>query len=148
MFNEKRIIKLSIFFVIIFTLLINLVYLSYEKIYEGGNYAADNNKIISYYENTYLNTPLEIKQQIICSNLKSPLGNIAVYYKLVSLSILMTAISVVVVFLMLTLKKCKRIILSRKDIVIIASIEIISLFIFVWAFILESDYCFTYCVYF
>lgn len=148
MLNKQKIIKFSIFSVVIFTLLINLTYLSYEKIYEGGNYAADNNKIINYYDNIYLDAPLEIKQQIICSNLKSPFGNIEIYYKLVLLSILMTVISIIVLLLILILKKYKKITLSRKDIIIIASIELISLFIFVWAFMLESDYYFTYCVHF
>ena len=148
MSNKKKTMKLFIFFIIISSLLVNLIYLSYEKIYENGNYAVYNNEIIKHYESVYPDTSLEIKQQIICSNLKSPFGNLEIYYKLVFLSILITTISIVIIFLLLTLKKYKKIALSRKDIFIIMSIELISLFIFVWAFMFESDYYFTYCVHF
>ena len=146
--NKQRIIKTSIFSMIIFTLLINLIYLSYEKIYESKNYITYNNEVINYYENNYPNTSLKIKQQAICSNLKCPFGNIATYYKLVFLSVLLTIISILSIFLILILKKHKKIALSYKNTFIIMGIELISLFIFTWAFMLESDYFFTYCVHF
>jgi len=146
MSNKQKLIKLFIFFIIFFSLLVNLVYLSYEKIYEDGNYATYNNEVINYYESDYSNTSLEINQQIICSNLKCPFGNIATYYKLVFLSVLLTMLSIIFIFLILILKKHKKIALSYKDIFIIISIELISLFIFIWAFVLESDYYFAYCV--
>lgn len=146
--NKQRIIKTSIFSMILFTLLINLIYLSYEKIYESKNYATYNNEVINYYENNYPNTSLKIKQQAICSNLKCPFGNIATYYKLVFLSVLLTIISILSIFLILILKKHKKIALSYKNTFIIMGIELISLFIFTWAFMLESDYFFTYCVHF
>ena len=146
--NKQKIMKLFIFFIIISSLLINLIYLSYEKIYENGNYATYNSEIIKHYESVYLDTSLEIKQQIICSNLKSPFGNLAIYYNLVLASVLVTAISIIALFLLLVLKKYKKVVISDKDIFIITGIELISLFIFAWAFILESDYYFTYCVHF
>lgn len=146
--NKQRIIKTSIFSMIIFTLLINLIYLSYEKIYESKNYTTYNNEVINYYENNYPNTSLKIKQQAICSNLKCPFGNIVTYYKLVFLSVLLTIISILSIFLILILKKHKKIALSYKNTFIIMGIELISLFIFTWAFMLESDYFFTYCVHF
>lgn len=152
--NKQRIIKTSIFSMIIFTLSINLIYLSYEKIYESKNYTTYNNEVINYYENnypyenTYPNTSLKIKQQAICSNLKCPFGNIATYYKLVFLSVLLTIISILSIFLILILKKHKKITLSYKNTFIIMGIELISLFIFTWAFMFESDYFFTYCVHF
>ena len=124
----------------------NLIYLSYEKIYENGNYATHNNEIINYYENDYFNVPVKIKQQAICSNLESPFGNMAIYYKLVFLAVLLTIISIMSVFLILIFKRHKKIILYRKDAFIIIGAEIISIFIFIWAFMLESDYYFTYCV--
>ena len=148
MFNKQKLIKLFIFFIIIFSLLINLIYLSHEKIYENGNYAVYNNEIIKHYESVHFNAPLETKQRIICSNLKCPFGNLAIYYKLVLLSLLMTVISIIAAFLLLVLKKYKKIALSRKDMFIIVSIELILIFIFIWAFILESDYYFAYCVHF
>jgi len=147
MLNKKR-TKFFIFSLIIFTLLINLVYLSYEKIYKDGNYAADNNKIISYYENNQINISLKDERQIICSNLKTPFGNVELYYKLVSLSVLATIISMITVFWALILKWRKKIGLSRKNAFIIMSVELVSLLVFVWAFMLESDYYFTYCVHF
>lgn len=146
MSNKKKTMKLFILFIIISSLLLNLVYLSYEKIYENGNYAVYNNEIIKHYKNVYPDISLEIKQQIICSNLKSPLGNLEIYYKLVFLSVLLTVVSIISIFLILIFKKHKKIVLSSKDISIIVSIEIMSLLIFVWAFMLESDYYFTYCV--
>ena len=146
MYNKQKIIKPFIFFIIISSLLINLIYLSYEKIYENGNYAIYNNEIINYYESNYPDALLEINQQIICSNLKCPFGNIATYYKLVFLSVLLTMLSIIFIFLILILKKHKKIALSCKDIFIIIGIELMSLFIFIWAFMFESDYYFTYCV--
>ena len=104
-------------------LLINLVYLSYEKIYKDGNYAADNNKIISYYENNQINISLKDERQIICSNLKTPFGNVELYYKLVSLSVLATIISMITVFWALILKWRKKIGLSRKNAFIIIGDE-------------------------
>ena len=144
--NKQKTIKPFIFLIIIFSLLVNLIYLSYEKIYENGNYATHNNEIINYYENDYFNVPVKIKQQAICSNLESPFGNMAIYYKLVFLAVLLTIISIMSVFLILILKRHKKITLYRKDAFIIIGAEIISIFIFIWAFMLESDYYFTYCV--
>lgn len=144
--NKQKTIKPFIFLIIIFSLLVNLIYLSYEKIYENGNYATHNNEIINYYENDYFNVPVKIKQQVICSNLESPFGNIAIYYKLVFLAVLLTIISIMSTFLILILKRRKKIILHRKDVFIIIGAEIISVLIFIWAFMLESDYYFTYCV--
>ena len=146
MFNKNKTIKLFIFFIIISSLLLNLIYLSYEKIYENGNYAVYNNEIIKHYKNVYPDVSLEIKKQIICSNLKSPFRNLEIYYKLVFLSVLLTVVSIISIFLILILKKHKKIVLSSKDIFIIVSIELMSLLIFVWAFMFESDYYFTYCV--
>ena len=146
MSNKQKTIKPFIFLIIIFSLLVNLIYLSYEKIYENGNYATHNNEIINYYENDYFNVPVKIKQQAICSNLESPFGNMAIYYKLVFLAVLLTIISIMSVFLILIFKRHKKIILYRKDAFIIIGAEIISIFIFIWAFIFESDYYFTYCV--
>jgi hypothetical protein len=147
MFSKQKTVKPFIFLVIIFSLLVNLIYLSYEKIYESGNYAAYNNEIINYYMSNNFDTPLEIKQQqIICSNLKCPFGDLAIYYKLVFLAVLLTIISTIFTFLILIFKKYKKIALSHKDVFIIISIELISLFIFIWAFMLELDYHFTYCV--
>ena len=146
MFSKQKTIKLFIFLTIIFSLLVNLIYLSYEKIYENGNYATHNNEIINYYENDYFNVPVKIKQQAICSNLESPFGNMAIYYKLVFLAVLLTIISIMSTFLILILKRCKKITLNRKDVFIIVGTEIISIFIFIWAFVPESDYYFTYCV--
>ncbi|MCK5085488.1 hypothetical protein KAK05_02135 [Candidatus Parcubacteria bacterium] len=146
MSNKQKTIKPFIFLIIIFSLLVNLIYLSYEKIYENGNYATHNNEIINYYENDYFNVPVKIKQQAICSNLESPFGNMAIYYKLVFLAVLLTIISIMSVFLILIFKRHKKITLYRKDAFIIIGAEIISIFIFIWAFMLESDYYFTYCV--
>jgi len=130
MSNKQKLIKLLIFFIIFFSLLVNLVYLSYEKIYEDGNYAVYNNEIIKRYENIHPNTSLEIKQQIICSNLKCPLGDLAIYYKLIFLAILLTIVSIIIVFLSLIFRRHKKMVLSCKDIFIIVS----------------SDYYFAYCV--
>ncbi|MFA7170316.1 MAG: hypothetical protein WC178_05745 [Candidatus Paceibacterota bacterium] len=138
--------KPFILFLIIFSLLINLFYLYYERAYESGNYAVYNNKIVNDYESNYFNIPVEVKQQAICSNLKSPFGDIANYYRLIFLASSLTAISVLFVFLVMILKKCKKIALSRKYIVMLMCIELISISIFTWAFILESDYYYAYCV--
>jgi len=138
--------KSLILFLIVFSLLINMFYLYYERAYKSGNYEVYNNKIVNDYENNYSNIPVEVKQQAICSNLKSPFGDIANYYRLVFLASSLTAISVLFVFLIMILKKYKKIVLSRKYIVMLMCIELISISIFIGAFILESDYCYTYCV--
>jgi hypothetical protein len=146
--NKQKIIKLFIFSLIIFTLLTNLIYLVYEKSYESGDYQKYNNEVINYYINSSDSIPLEVKHQNICSNLKGPLGSFSVYYKLTLFAILMIVVSIIVVFLLLILKMFKKIIISYQDIIIFISIILVSFFIFIWAFVFEPDYYFSYCVYF
>lgn len=154
MLNKQKTIRTSIFSIIIFTLLINLVCLSYERIYTSGNYAADNKKIVSHYKSNHPDAPLEIKQQATCSNLRFPFGSIKIYYELLALSILATVISIIavffslVIFLLLIFKKHKKTALSHNDILIIVSIELISALSFIWFFAFEPDYHFIYCAHF
>lgn len=149
MLDKQKIAKYSILFIVIFGLLINLAYLTYEKSYEAGNYSKYNSEVInSYLEKNINSVSLEIARQDICSNLKGPLGRISIYYKLFFLAVLMTSISIMMLFLAIMLKRLKRTILSHLDVIIIISVVLMSFFIFAWAFILESDYHFTYCIYF
>ena len=150
MLNKTKTIKLLIFSIVIFTFLINLAGLSYERIYRSGDYAIHNSEVVSNYSNA----PLEIKQQVTCSNLKFPFGNVEIYYKLLALSILATIISIVavfislIIFLSLTFKKNRKRVLSHSEMLIIVNIELISFLSFVWFFSFEPDYSFTYCVHF
>ena len=155
MLNKTKTIKLLIFSIVIFTFLINLAGLSYERIYRSGNYAIHNSEVVSNYsESNYPNAPLETRQQTTCSNLKFPFGNIEIYYKLSALSVLATLISIAAVFISLiiflspTFKKHKKRVLSYGYMLIIVSIELISFLSFVWFFTFEPDYSFTYCVHF
>ena len=150
--NKTKLIKLSIFSIVIFALLINLTCLSYERIYTSGNYAAHNGEIVSYCKSNYSSASLEVRQQITCSNLKFPFGDIEIYYKLLMLSILATIISIIavffslVIFLLSIFKKYKKRMLSLSDMFFIVSIELISLLLFIWFFTFEPDYHFIYCV--
>jgi len=153
--NKTKTIKLFIFSIVIFTFLINLAGLSYEKIYRSGNYAIHNSEVVSNYsESNYPNIPLETRQQATCSNFKSPFGNVEIYYKLLALSILATIISIIAVFILLiifllsTFKENKKMILSHSEMLIIVSIELISFLSAVWFFTFEPDYFFTYCIHF
>lgn len=150
--NKQKTIKLFIFSIVIFTLLINLICLSYERIYTSGNYATHNSEVANYYKSNYPSASLEVRQQTTCSNLKFPFGNIEIYYKLFALSILATIISIIIVFISLVIfllsifKKHEKTKLSHNDMLFIASIELISFLLFIWFFAFEPDYSFTYCV--
>ena len=152
MFNKQKTAELFILSVVTFTLLINLICLSYERIYTSGNYAAHNSEVVGYYKSNYSSASLEVRQQITCSNLKFPFGNIEIYYKLLALSILATIISIITVFISLIIfplsifKKHKRTVLSHNDMLFIVSIELISFLLFIWFFTFEPDYSFTYCI--
>jgi len=146
MLDKQKMVKYSILFIVIFSLLINLAYLAYEKSYENGNYSKYNSEVINYHKNASENILSESEYQNICSELKGPLGGISAYYDLMFLAVLMTIISIIILFLLPALKMLKKIILSRRDLIIIILLSLMSLFIFFWAFMLESDYYFTYCV--
>ncbi len=146
MLDKQKMAKYSILFIVIFSLLINLAYLAYEKSYESGNYSKYNREVINYHKNASNNVLAESEYQNICSEIKGPLGDISAYYDLIFLAVLMTMVSIIILFALLALKMLKKIILPCRDLIIIMSIVLISSSIFFWAFILELDYYFTYCV--
>jgi hypothetical protein len=146
MLDKQKRVKYSILFIVIFSLLINLAYLAYEKNYESDNYSKYNSEVINYHKNFSENILSESVSQNICSELKGPLRDISTYYDLMFLAVLMTMVSIIILFALLALKMLKKTILSRRDLNIITSIILASSSIFFWAFMLESDYYFTYCV--
>ena len=156
MFNKRKVIKPFVFSIIIFTFLINLASLSYERIYRNGDYIIHNREIVNNYsESNHSNTSLEFRQKSTCSNLKFPFAEIKVYYKLSILSILATIISLIAVFISLIIflsslifKKHKERIFSHNDILFIVILELISFLSAIWFFAFEPDYYFTYCVHF
>lgn len=146
MINDKqKRIKLSIVFIIFISLLGNLAYLFYEKAYIDGGFDKQNNEIINSY-NANSGVLLELKQQTICSNLESPLGNISNYYRLVFLVSFINIISILAVFLLIFFKKYKKIILSYRSLALLIFVEIISICTFIEAFVFEPDYYYAYCV--
>ena len=155
MFNKQK-IKTFIFSIIIFTFLINLADLSYERIYRNGDYIIYNSEVVNNYsENNYPNASLEFRKESICSNLKFPFGEIKIYYKLLMLSILATIISLITVFISLIIfllslifEKHKERIFSYNDILFIVTLELISFLSAIWFFTFEPDYSFIYCVHF
>ena len=155
MLNKIK-IKTFIFSIIIFTFLINLAGLSYERIYRSGDYIIYNSEVVNNYsESNYPNASLEFRQKSICSNLEFPFGEIKIYYKLSMLSTLPTIVSMIAVYISLIIflsslifKKHKERIFSHNDILFIVSIELISFLSAIWFFTFEPDYSFTYCVHF
>ena len=152
MLNKQK-TKTFIFSIIIFTFLINLAGLSYERIYRNGNYMEHNSEVVNNYsESNYPNVSLEFRKQSTCSNLKFPFGNIGIHYKLSALSVLATIVSIGVVYISLIIflspifLKHKERIFSHNDMLFIIILELISFLSAVWFFTFEPDYYFSYCV--
>lgn len=137
MINTDAIKRISVFLFIIFTLLINLLYLSLSVSYEKGNYSEYNSSIKTEF---YKNNPLDkINSQELCSSLEPNLF-LRNYNKIVFLSFLAILLSTAVIFVSL-----KRKILLKKQGYFLLIVVFLSFLVFFKAFLIEADYDFVGC---
>lgn len=107
MFNALKIIKFSILFIVIFTLLLNLLNLIYMESYNRSDTAAYN------YEKMVSSPRMSEKE--FCLSLKQPFGGMIVYRELFSFSFLMIIVSALVVSAAFIFTAPKRRIFSQQD---------------------------------
>lgn len=137
MINTDAIKRISVFLFVIFTLLINLLYLSLSISYEKGNYSEYNSSIKAEF---YKNNPLgKINFQELCSSLEPNLF-LRNYNKIVFLSFLAILLSTVIIFVSL-----KRKILLKKQGYFLLIVVFLSFLVFFKAFLIEADYDFIGC---
>lgn len=134
-------IKKLVFFVVIFTLLINLANLIYTKKYYK-NYSSYNSEIIATFNNYRYNPENKITEndfKSLCSSLK-PDNFLLIYNKLV-IGSLISIIILLAVFLIVLKKQ----VLSLKYKYSITTVLMVLFIIWLYVFILEADYDFIGC---
>ncbi|MDP3057191.1 MAG: hypothetical protein Q8N37_01560 [bacterium] len=137
MINTNVIKRIFVFFLVFFTLLINLLYLFLSISYEKGNYSEYNTNLrTKFYENTSWE---KINFKELCSNLKPTLF-LQNYNKIVFLSLLMIIVSIVAFYVLY-----KRKILSKKQGYFLMIVVFLSFLVFLKTWLIEADYDFIGC---
>lgn len=137
MLNKDTLKKISVFFLVVFTLLINLSYLFLSINYEKGNYSEYNTNLkTEFYKNI---SGGKINFQQLCSSLKPDLF-LQNYNRIVFLSLLMIIVSTIVIFIFY-----KTNILSKKQGYFLIFIIFLPACLFLKAFLIEADYDFVGC---
>ena len=105
--DKQRMIKLFILFIVIFTLLLNLLNLIYMESYNRSDTAAYN------YEKMISSS--EMSEKEFCLSLKQPFGGMTLYRQLFPFSFLMIIVSALIVSAAFVFTTPKRRIFSQQD---------------------------------
>ena len=125
MFNKTKTVKLLIFSIVIFTLLLNLINLAFVINYEN-TYNKYNRILIS----SAGDNALKLKEA--CQNIKSPIEEYLIYKKIATWSFVAIMISLAIIIIEFVLAKLKIILFSPED---WKHLKIISFIIFLASFI-------------